>query len=75
MHPSTDIEGLVSLTLEEVFRGKDVSVTVQRRVRIPRKRGAWLFTVPQVKAHNTTDAFPTNKRALYCIQRRGHVKG
>eukprot|EP00752_Nemacystus_decipiens_P013400 g11865.t1 len=31
VHPSTDIEGLVSVTLEEAFRGKDVFVTVPRR--------------------------------------------
>eukprot|EP00903_Cladosiphon_okamuranus_P011998 g11267.t1 len=33
VRPTADIEGLVSLTLEEAFRGKNVSVTVQRRVR------------------------------------------
>lgn len=32
-HPATDIEGLVSITLEEAFLGKKVPVTVQRRVR------------------------------------------
>ncbi len=32
-HPTTDIEGLVSITLEEAFWGKQVPVTLQRRVR------------------------------------------
>lgn len=30
---STNIEGLVSVTLEEAFKGKNVTVTVQQRVR------------------------------------------
>ncbi|CAM9528517.1 unnamed protein product, partial [Hapterophycus canaliculatus] len=32
---STNIEGLVSVTLEEAFKGKNVTVTVQRRVPCP----------------------------------------
>lgn len=32
MKQTTDIEGLVSITLEEAFVGKDVAVNVRRRV-------------------------------------------
>ncbi|CAM9353179.1 unnamed protein product [Ectocarpus sp. 4 AP-2014] len=36
---STDIEGLVSITLEEAFVGKDVAVNIRRRVPCPECHG------------------------------------